>query len=76
MSESIGAARNWRPNSDFPVVGGVVIMESKPDGHVALVLAVEESRIYIKEANHKPCQISERWIDLSNDNIIGFWVNK
>jgi hypothetical protein len=75
ITDSIGSAKNWRPNSDTPVVGGVVIQSGGKDGHVSWILKVEPTRVYVREANHKPCQISERWIDLSSSNIIGFWKN-
>lgn len=73
LTESIGSAKNWRPNSDTPVVGGVIIQSGGRDGHVALVLQVEPTRVYVREANYKPCQISERWLDLNSPNILGFW---
>ena len=72
---SIGAAQNWKTNSKTPAVGAVMIQSSKPFGHASVVLLVEQDRVYVREANHTPCKVTERWVDLNDKSIIGFWID-
>ena len=72
-NKTVGMAKYWPRNSDIPTVGGVVVTKESYAGHVAVILAVEQNRIYVKEGNYNRCKVSERWINLNNPVIIGYW---
>jgi surface antigen len=72
-NKTVGMAKYWPRNSDIPTVGGVVVTRESRVGHVAVILAVEQYRIYVKEGNYNRCKVSERWINLNNPVIIGYW---
>lgn len=67
-----GNARDVEPNSQNPVHGCAVLLET-PQGHVAYVEEVEQDRILISDQNWEKCgSISFRWIDRNDQGIRGF----
>lgn len=72
-NKTVGMAKYWPRNTDLPTVGGVVVTKESYAGHVAVILAVEQDRIYVYEGNYNRCKVSERWINLNNPVIIGYW---
>jgi hypothetical protein len=52
--------------------GAIVITSEGYVWHVAIVERVEEDRFLITEQNFKPFQISQRWLFITDPNIIGY----
>ncbi len=75
VQESVGAARNWKINSTFPQVGGVVVTKESSYGHVAYIEAIDGNIMTLVEANYIPCKKSERKMAIDDPRIKGFWVN-
>lgn len=75
-TKSVGAARNWPVNGGTPQVGGVVISNYSWAGHVDLILGVDlgKRRMWVLGANWESCKVTERWMDMDDPNIIGYWV--
>ncbi len=73
--ESVGKAKNWPKNSIFPQVGGAVITNESPAGHVAYIKAIVGNTMTLAEANYVPCEKSERKMVIDDPRILGFWIN-
>ncbi len=74
VQESVGAARNWKINSTFPQVGGVVVTNESYYGHVAYIVAINGNTMTLVEANYIPCKKSERKMAIDDPRIKGFWI--
>lgn len=73
FTQSVGNARNWPKNSKTPMVGGVVVTNESRAGHVAIITKIEDSLLFIQEANYSRCKLSSRTINVRDPRIIGFW---
>lgn len=74
-TKSIGIARRWTKNSSVPVVGGIVITNESPAGHVAFVAAIDGDTITLDEANYIRCKITTgRKLNINNPIILGYWT--
>jgi len=62
-----------KPNST-PVIGGLVLLKYGEVSHVAVIKYFIGTGIYVYEGNKDKCQYSERFINLNDENIIGFWA--
>lgn len=68
-----GDAKDIKPNSDVPVVGGGVLLYSGRWGHIAYIEEVFENGILVSEANVEGCGVvSTRSISLDSLSIRGF----
>ena len=68
-----GNAKDIRPNSNVPVVGGGILLYSGRWGHIAFVEKITAVSILVSEANFLGCGIvSTRSIDLDDIEIRGF----
>lgn len=70
---SLGNARDIKPNTDYPFVGGLVLL-NEGQGHVAVITKISGTQLYISEANYSRCQKTTRVIDTSYVGIRGYWV--
>jgi len=61
------------PNSDIPIVGGLVLMQYKV-AHVAVVVTVTELHITILEGNYTPCKRELRTLHRDHYAIRGYWT--
>lgn len=74
-TKSIGVARRWTKNSPVPVVGGVVITNESPAGHVAFVAALDGDIMTLDEANYTRCKVTAgRKLNVNNPIVLGFWT--
>jgi hypothetical protein len=62
------------PNSDYPRVGGLAIMQYS-DKHIGVVTSVTDEGFWIKEANYEPFKITKRLIKWNDSHIRGYWSN-
>jgi hypothetical protein len=60
------------PNSNYPRVGGLVILRYKNDKHIGVVDEVIKEGVWIREANFKPCLTSRRLIEWDDLALKGF----
>lgn len=69
----IGDPSKLTPNSDYPRVGGAIILKYGDVWHLALIERVTEEGIYISENNKIRCQHTERLIKWGSPEIQGYW---
>ena len=76
-TEPVGNARNWPKVLSLPFVGGVVITNESPAGHVAVIthVDIDNETITIVETNYKPCQKGTRELNINSPKILGYWKN-
>ena len=60
------------PNTNYPRVGGLVVLRYKNEKHVATVTSVEKDGFWVKEANFRPCEIGTRFIKWEDKALKGF----
>lgn len=61
------------PNTPYPRVNGVIILQYGFLKHIALIESVEEDGIHVLESNYKPCLAARRVIDFDDPKIVGYW---
>lgn len=66
-------AKDLPPIRQEPRVGGIVIFNDPPYGHLAYIEAVGNSAIKVSEYNYKKCKYTTREIDIYSPNIIGYF---
>ena len=64
--------RDILPNSNYPRVGGLVILRYTNDKHIAIVQSVETDGFWIREANFEACKLGRRFIDWNDPHLKGF----
>lgn len=62
-----------KPNSLYPRVGGIIILNYNGKLHYAYVVSVEGDGIHISEANYIKCSRTQRVIAFDDPNTVGFW---
>ena len=63
------------PNLELlPTVGGLVVTSEGSWGHVGVVTKIEADKVYIVEANFKPCIVSTRSLPIDSPSIRGYLV--
>lgn len=60
------------PNSNYPRVGGLVVLRYKNDKHIGVVQSVEKDGVWIREANFEPCKLGSRLISWDDPALKGF----
>lgn len=70
--ESWGNARYIQPTRQTPYVGGMV-KTNEGGGHVAVIIKIEGDTLYVIESNFIKFQVSERMIEVTNNNIRGYF---
>lgn len=73
-SGALGVAKDIKPNTQTPVVGGIVLTSEGQFGHVAVILEVSDTSLLVTEANYIPDTISTRSIQLDDPSIRGYLV--
>lgn len=73
INKSVGLARNWPITSNNPTVGGIVILNEGPYGHVAYIESLTETTITISETNYSWCRFGTRTLPRSYVNIRGYY---
>lgn len=74
ITKSIGTAINWKPNTQIPTIGAVVITRESSIGHVGLVTDIQDGYLIISEKNFTPCTVTHgRKLDVNSQLIIGYW---
>ena len=68
-----GNARDIIPNS-APVKGGVVLFKYV-EYHAAYILELFPGGMLVRDANFKPCEVTERFVYFSDKHIRGFWAS-
>lgn len=69
-----GWARTFPINSRVPQIGGVVVLEEGPWGHVALVSDILQGKIVLSEANYVYHRITNgRTVPLNSSDIKGYY---
>ena len=75
ITRSIGAAKNWQPNTQIPTIGAVVITRESSLGHVGLVTDIQNGYLIISEKNYVGCTVTHgRKLDVNSPLIIGYWT--
>lgn len=75
ITESIGNAKDWKPNTQIPTIGAVVITRESSLGHVGLVTDIQNGYLIISEKNYTPCTVTHgRWLSVNSPAVIGYWV--
>ena len=74
LNESWGVAKDIKPNSQTPVVGGVVLTSEGKFGHAGYIENIKDDKLLIVEANYIPDQISTRSLQLDSPSIRGYLV--
>lgn len=75
ITESIGAAKNWEPNTQIPTIGAVVITVESSLGHVGLVTDIQDGYLIISEKNFTPCTVTHgRRLSVNSPVVIGYWI--
>ena len=68
-----GIARNFVVDSQEPEIGAIVKLKESRAGHVAVVLDVTPTQIYIYESNYAAYErASMRWVDRNYNLILGY----
>ena len=70
--ELFGDAKDQTPNSDVPMVGGVVLLQYNGINHAAYIESVHGTGIKVSETNYKKCKYTERIILYGSPSIIGY----
>lgn len=60
------------PNSNYPRVGGLVVLRYKNNKHIGVVDEVVKEGVWIREANFEPCKIGKRLIEWEDPHLKGF----
>ena len=70
-----GDAKDLVPNSPYPRVGGVVIINYNGTYHLAPIYDKVSTTgfIPIHDFNYKPCEETWREIHISDPRIVGYW---
>jgi len=77
ITESMGDAKDWKPNTQIPTIGAVVITRESSLGHVGLVTDYDPAQgiITISEKNFVHCTVTHgRKLSVNNPTIVGYWV--
>ena len=61
-----------KPNSAIPWPGYLVLLSEGEYGHLAVIQRIEGDKLYIVEANYKPCAVSTRTLDINDPRIRGY----
>ncbi len=72
-TNSVGNARNWPRNIDYPVVGGVAITNESISGHVMFITRVWADTFEVTEANYVAGKVTTRELNKNNPQILGYW---
>jgi len=71
--EVAGMAKNLQTNSNTASIGAIVKTRESADGHVAVVLDIQNEAIYVVESNYNLTgRITTRWLELGDKNIIDY----
>lgn len=71
---SIGVAKNHPINSDKPSVGAIIVMHSKPVGHLGAVESFTDTTVTYSDCNNDyKCGCGKATISLEDKRIIGFY---
>lgn len=68
-----GDAKDLKPNSDYPTVGGVVVFKY---GHVAYIEKVTAEGIYVREGNFDKCRITRRIVKWNDTEVSGYYYQE
>lgn len=75
FTKSIGMAKNWKPNTQIPTIGAVVITKESSIGHVGLVTDIQDGYLIISEKNFSPCTVTHgRKLSVNSQVIIGYYI--
>jgi len=71
----LGEAKDLVPNSPYPRVGGVVIVNYDGRYHLAYIYDKVRSNgdIPLHDANLEPCRETWRVINIEDPRIVGYW---
>ncbi len=62
-----------QPNTEYPTVGGLIILYYNGVKHIAVIVKVTAESIFVKEANFEACNMGKREIARTDPHIDGFW---
>ena len=68
-----GNAKDIRPNTDIPLVGGVVLQTIDGVAHASQIQWLLPKCMYVKEGNKVLCKATERCIPYDDKSIRGYW---
>lgn len=60
------------PNVE-PSVGSVAVEYFGKVKHVSIVTKIEDSGVWVEEANYNHCKTGERFIPFTKHSLVGFW---
>lgn len=60
------------PNSNYPRVGGLVVLRYKNAKHIGVISEVVKEGVWIREANFQPCKVGKRLIEWNDVHLKGF----
>ena len=73
ISEPWGYPNRMATKSLDPYVGGLVLTNEGPLGHVAVITALSSTSMTVTEANFVPCAVTTRTLPRSSSVVRGFW---
>lgn len=73
IKESLGVAKDIKPTSPVPYVGGLVITNESEFGHVAVITEIKNGYLYLTESNYVHCKITyNRKLPIDSQKIKGY----
>lgn len=70
---NLPSMKDIQPNTDYPSVGGLVILYYGKTKHLSVITKVTKEGIEVKETNWQPMKFTKRTILWNDKNIDGFW---
>lgn len=71
---SIGVARNHPVNSQTPSIGAIAITYESSAGHLSYIVDMDDTYIYVDEANYTRCRVTyRRAIPINSKLIKGYY---
>jgi len=71
---SIGVAANHPVNSKTPSVGAIIVLHSKPDGHLGAVESFTDTTVTFSDCNQDfKCKCGTRTYSLTDSRIVGYY---
>lgn len=71
---SIGVAAKHPVNSETPSVGAIIVLHSKPDGHLGAVESFTDTTVTFSDCNQDfKCKCGTRTYQLTDSRIVGYY---
>ena len=71
-NEIWGIPRDMTDLYSIPRVGSIIVTSEGEYGHIGYIEKIEGDKLYILEANYKPCEVSTRILSINAPQIRGY----